>query len=734
MLLIQPNRGRIKFLQGMKLCLLGAIMIFLKHPLAFSQKSFGGIPESFESGVKSAPKDFILPEFSTDSMQKIDSIERMKGRKTYRFAKAFEVNFNPLNSGEWMVTDRGIHIWRISIFSKGAYSIGILLKHYQPAPGGRIFIYNPEHNEILGAYTSENIAPGGYLTVYPLPSERAIIEYDLPAGTESKDGFTIGMVAHDYKNAFGSTASPSSGMILSGACNVDINCPDGANWQIEKRAVCKLRINLTELCTGVLVNNVRKDGRPYLLTANHCIPSVNTGYNTLAIFNYEKDTCGGNTISAVESISGMWLKATTNLIDFSLLELGERPPISYMPYYAGWSLDTLGILNATVIHHPEGDVKKISYCNTAPVTDNYGGGYEYMSHWRINRWTYGTTEEGSSGSPLFNQNHYIIGTLTGGYATCQDPDSDYFQKFSRAWADIPDSSQQLKYWLDPDNTGLRTLQGTNPYNYILKNCSINTNLLPSEVAVNPTIPGISGAYAGHNGLGIAIYAERFISTDTLKVTSLIFNVAALTAAGLNSSLNILIWKGKNQPDSLIYRQNILYKSLVNNFKNYITLDQILILKDTFFVGFEISYASTDKFALFIAPDRFVSTLNTSYAFRGGTWTSFSNIPEYANLSTSMDIGLQTCSVSTGIYSSLDFSDELLVYPNPTSRILTIKSAHMEDIQSILVYDLQGRNIYCLINKSSPDFIEIDLREAIPGVYVIHARSQHNVWTKKLLKF
>ena len=198
----------------MKLCLVRVLfIIFLKHPVAFSQKSFGGIPESFNTGVKSAPKDFIMPEFSTDSMQKIDCIEIMKGRKTYRFAKAFEVDFNPLNSGEWMVRIRGIHIWRISIFSKGAYSIGILLKHYQPAPGGRIYIYNPEHTEILGAYTSQNIAPGGFLTIFPIPSDHAIIEYDLPAGAETDDGFTIGMVAHDYKNAFGKTSdSPSVGI------------------------------------------------------------------------------------------------------------------------------------------------------------------------------------------------------------------------------------------------------------------------------------------------------------------------------------------------------------------------------------------------------------------------------------------------------------------------------------------------------------------------------------------
>jgi lysyl endopeptidase len=700
----------------------------------FSQRSFGGTPESFNLGLKSVPGDVIMAGFSLDSLNKIDSLELTKGHKKYRFAKAFDVNYNPLNSGEWIRTDAGKFIWRICIFSKGAYSIGILLKDYKPLPGSRIFVYNPEHTEILGAFTSENIAPGGFLTIFPISSDRAFIEYDLDSDSISGSGFTIAMIAHDYKNAFGKNASILSNGTSSGSCNVDINCSAGANWQTEKRAVCKLRINLTELCTGVLINNVRKDGKAYMLTASHCIPDVNTAFNTLAIFNYERDSCGGIISNPNQSISGMWLKATTSTIDYSLVELGEKPPVSFYPYYAGWSLDSLGITEGTTIHHPQGDIKKISYSSTAPVTDNFGSGYEYMSDWRITKWNIGTTEPGSSGCPLFDQNHYLIGTLTGGIATCQFPDSDFFQKISKSWTDCPDTTQQLKFWLDPDNTGTRKLRGMNPYAFNVSNCEAISNVLKDELVINPHMTSTSGSYAGHNGLGISLFAERFISSVNLNLTGIILNIAALSPAALNSSLNIKIWKGHNEPDTLIYTQNVLYKSLTLNVKNIITLDKILTLRDTFYVGFEISYGSTDNFALFIAPDRFASDLNTAYAFYNNVWNIFPGISEYQNMSTSMDLGLQSCNIVTDVENTSKETKDIIVYPNPTNGILTIKMYNNQDVPSIQLYDIEGRKVGFTIKNITAGFIEIDMHESLPGIYIIRGQSRQRMWTQKILRF
>ncbi len=55
----------------------------------------------------------------------------------------------------------------------------------------------------------------------------------------------------------------------------------------------------------------------------------------------------------------------------------------------------------------------------------------------------------------------MIGTLTGGLAGCDDPDKpDYYGKFSYHWqSNGTADTAQLKPWLDPDDTGVLSLDG-----------------------------------------------------------------------------------------------------------------------------------------------------------------------------------------------------------------------------------------------------------------------------------
>ena len=71
------------------------------------------------------------------------------------------------------------------------------------------------------------------------------------------------------------------------------------------------------------------------------------------------------------------------------------------------------------------------------------------------------TEGGSSGYPIFDNEGRIVGSLTGGAASCTDLTSpDFYGKLSYHWASngSPGGSQ-LKPYLDPDNLGIETLDG-----------------------------------------------------------------------------------------------------------------------------------------------------------------------------------------------------------------------------------------------------------------------------------
>ncbi len=156
--------------------------------------------------------------------------------------------------------------------------------------------------------------------------------------------------------------------------------------------------------------------------------------------------------------------------DFYLVRLNQPVPNEYNPYFNGWSAIDEASSDGVTIHHPEGDIKKISVYTTPVQTSTWPGGSGIQSHWKVfwvqteNGW--GVTEGGSSGSPLFNSQGKIIGSLTGGYAACEasggtGPDQpDFYGKFSYHWQSNGNSdTAMLKPWLDPDNTGITQLEG-----------------------------------------------------------------------------------------------------------------------------------------------------------------------------------------------------------------------------------------------------------------------------------
>jgi PKD repeat protein len=158
-------------------------------------------------------------------------------------------------------------------------------------------------------------------------------------------------------------------------------------------------------------------------------------------------------------LSGATLKASYSASDFSLLLLNEYPPSNYKAYFAGWDATGNNPEHGVCIHHPEGTPKCIAFDNDMISDNNYTISWddhstsEKHSHWAIN-FDEGGIESGSSGSPLFDQNRRIVGQLHGG-----DSLETFFGKCSVSWATNSNSAKQLKAWLDPDNTGVKILDG-----------------------------------------------------------------------------------------------------------------------------------------------------------------------------------------------------------------------------------------------------------------------------------
>ena len=131
--------------------------------------------------------------------------------------------------------------------------------------------------------------------------------------------------------------------------------------------------------------------------------------------------------------------------DFTLTELSSNPNSAWGVTYSGWSRAGSASLGAG-IHHPEAAEKRISFPDTVQASGEY---------WDVN-WGEGRTAPGSSGSPLYDGNHRVVGQLCCGSSYCPNDYNDYYgRSLYQSWDG--GSSSSLGGWLDPAGSGAQTL-------------------------------------------------------------------------------------------------------------------------------------------------------------------------------------------------------------------------------------------------------------------------------------
>ncbi len=453
------------------LCMIAMVIISLPATLS-AQLSTGGVPCSFSLSI--APDTNIYRADEPVSVDKL-TVEDNQSPVPYRFAVNLPVNLG-IEQGQWQRTAGGTKVWRLSIKSPGALGLILYFDRYHVPEGGKVFVYNPKRTQLLGAFTSINNNNLSTFATGLIYGDALTIEYNAPEDLSMPE-LHISELGHAYRGVSGDDRTPA-GFGSSGPCEVNVNCTEGTNWQKEIRSVARIMVkrgSSSLWCTGSLVNNTRNDGKPYLITADHCGKSATATdlSQWVFAFNYQGSGCKDPANEPpLKSISGATLiahggDAGNTGSDFFLVLLSSAIPASYNVYFNGWTRETTpASASGTSIHHPQGDIKKIS-TYTSLLTPSHWVGNPALSHWRVT-WTgtpngHGTTEGGSSGSPLFDSQGRLVGTLTGGDSSCDSMSlnlPDYYGMFSYHWdQNGTDSASVLKYWLDPNNTDVMTLNG-----------------------------------------------------------------------------------------------------------------------------------------------------------------------------------------------------------------------------------------------------------------------------------
>ena len=465
-----------------KRLLLLPALLFLVLSFGFSQSQLPSLTKViFDKNIPLT----IISAPDLNAIQQED-ITRDKNGVLYRIGVDRTANITLSNTGIWKTLPNGDRQWQMHIKSPGAEAISFLFEVFKIYGGTTLNIQDLTGKPLHNTLTSKDVESHFMQNAALCFGDEMILTLHEPAYTKASE-ILIDRIIYNYR----STGNPSVQKINeSDACEINVNCsPVGDNWQDEKKGVARIYVvegGGAGWCTGSVVNNTALDCKPLFLTALHCGVSATTANMNQwkFYFRYESTNCTNpSTAGTLDDyfISGCVRLADaadgggTTGSDFLLVQMGtlanQAATITTMKsanfscYWNGWDANTTTTTGGACIHHPAGDIKKISTFNGTTVSTTWGS--VSNTHWRVT-WSansngHGVTEGGSSGSPLFNNSSgRIIGTLTGGGSFCTALNSpDLYGKMSYHWtSNGTPNNERLKTYLDPGNTGLLVLNGS----------------------------------------------------------------------------------------------------------------------------------------------------------------------------------------------------------------------------------------------------------------------------------
>lgn len=656
-----------------------------------------------------------------------------KGRPMY-FANPHETDITPQNSGYYEAMSNGMTLWRVGIASESAVNMNVILEHVSLLPEEIIKIYAPSSPEDAQVVTMMNLSDNGVVQSKIVKGDSIIVE--CRGRAERVPQLTITRVNCGFidvdKDKKSGGANKVGNIGDSSSCEVDVTCHDMYNDI--KQSICRLIIDGCSYGTGVLINNTSNDGTPYVVTAAHVLLSE-TIKTCTADFNFEKPLCkesisnrdGEHLVSTVE------LMAYSEVHDMAVLKLGKKPEDDMMPYWAGWDLSQSheGIVHC--IHHPMGDVRKVSQGKGVKAATysldqtNSGQSFVKDNHWLVGEWTMGASEGGSSGSGLFNNDLYVIGFLSGGSSTCSRPYNDYYWRLENCW-ELDNTSTSIKSLLDPEGTNATRCEGA--YHYDTDKHEQLFNIAIADPVTGDNNTKYSGYLAGHNGVRTTAVAERYdVQGQRVEIKG-IYITPRKVMTTMASTFNVKVWTDDNgMPGDVIHEMNSIDNSTIKATRlNYIPFDNPLTVDKAFHIGMELEYGSAKSDTISI----YYTLANNSDGARfknNGVWERYSDVEGEDGLSCDLFIGCKTVVLSGESGDSLNKANVMkeLTVERKGDRLYIIGEA----LKSVAMYDVAGRKILTQSMSDNANIITLDMSAVEKGIYLLKVTTEQGETTTKV---
>lgn len=453
----------------LKCCVLSGFLIFVSSVSA--QISYGGQPYSFSNqGLRARTagaenvSTYIVEDLDREEIKR--ELEERGGNcrecsDGFYYGKEVYTRIDFFRSAQKIETGNDEKVWLLKIESEKAEGYQLIFSKFKMAKGAKLFVYNEDRSMLLGSFTSENNREDKtFLTQY-INGRSIYVEYVAPAGAKKSTIF-IDRVVYIFDKCFVENKGPFSEN-GSAKCQINTSCPEGDGRDIGiKSTVMILGKDATNnkywgICTGVLINdgmNYGGNNYPYLLTANHCYENTKTHElgdpgSWVFLFRHEATSCSsdGSELTTSTTKSALGASVSSRDVgsvnsDYLLLKLNNtvasiaKYDIAFAGYDYGEPLVEPGSPEMPVyaVHHPQADVKKITITekkikSVGWPTDENGNSEEGNDHWKVQATTGFKAEHGSSGGPLFNSLHRVIGQCHGGIDQTCDSEKSLWQTF-----------------------------------------------------------------------------------------------------------------------------------------------------------------------------------------------------------------------------------------------------------------------------------------------------------------
>lgn len=446
----------------------------------------------------------VMPELDLGKAANEDALADTKGNPGgWRFAMPFGVDIKPATHSKWMQLPNHQVQWQFRVQAPSAVHLNFGFTTFWLPEGAELRIEATDGTQKIRPFTAQDNESHRQLWTPPIASQDVTLTLIAPAEKYREVQLVLGRINQGYRGF-----NFPGKVCKSGSCNTDVAClANDDPWNRERRSVASIAQGGERICTGSLLNNTANNRRMLFATATHCTISAGNAPSVVTFWNFESAACRRpgslqsgqvNVGPTTDFLTGARLLAATpafdstggtssNKSDWTLLELDDPPNPGSNPYWAGWDRSgaiptcaapantsaTTGLCAA--IHHPNGDEKRITFSEQSMQTASIGNAENV--HWQV-QWDStppvlanisgtGTlppsvTEKGSSGSPLYNANHLMVGVLSGGPSFCGAPTSqlfDVYGKLSHAWDGLGTPTTRVRDYLDPTGSGVTTLTG-----------------------------------------------------------------------------------------------------------------------------------------------------------------------------------------------------------------------------------------------------------------------------------